>query len=58
MDVEYLWRAKTQEVEREIAHIRLAERASSQHRRAASAPKRRTTPAIPLRLLRALRPAS
>ena len=58
MDVEYPWRAKMQEVEREIAHVRLAERASSQHRRAASAPKRRTTPAIPLRLLRALRPAS
>ncbi len=58
MDVEFLWRAKMQEAEREIAHIRLAQRASSQHRRAAGAPKRRTTPAIPLRLLRALRSAS
>ncbi len=58
MDVEYLGRAKMQEVEREIAHIRLVQRATSQHRRAASAPMRRTTPAIPLRLLRALRPAS
>lgn len=58
MDVEYLGRAKMQEVEREIAHIRLVQRATSQHRRAASAPKRRTIPAIPLRLLRALRPAS
>ncbi len=58
MDVEYLGRAKMQEVEREIAHMRLVQRATSQHRRAASAPKRRTTPAIPLRLLRALRPAS
>ncbi len=58
MDVEYLWRAKMQEVEREIAHIRLAEKASPQHRRSTRGPKRRTTPAIPLRLLRALRPAS
>ncbi len=58
MDIEYLGRAKMREVEREIAHIRLVERAGSQHRRASSAPKRRATPAMPLRLLRALRPAS
>ncbi len=58
MDVEYLSRAKIREVEREIALTRLASRASSRNRRAARAPKPRTVSAIPLRLLRTLRPAS
>ena len=58
MDTELLARAKTQDIEREIARIHLAKRAEASCGRAAPKPKVWTAPAIPLRLLRALRPAS
>ena len=61
MELEYQTQAKIQELERETAHIRLAaaaDRASRQHRRADPKPKRRTATAMPLRLLRVLRPTS
>lgn len=50
-----------QDIEREINRIRLAAAAKSarpDHRRAAPGPKPRAVPAMPLRLLRALRLAS
>ena len=54
MDMEYISRAKTQEVEREIAQIQLASAAkrAEPRRRAAASPERRTVSAMPLRLLR------
>ena len=60
MDIEYLSRAKVQETEREIIRVQLAAAAegTKAHHYAAAAPKPRTVSAIPLRLLRALRPAS
>ena len=60
MDTELLSRARIQDIEREVSRIRLAaaaERAKPHHRRAASDGKPRTVPAMPLRLLRALRQA-
>ena len=60
MYMEYLSRARIHETEREIARIDLeadAER-TKVHRHAAAVPKPRTVSAMPLRLLRALRPAS
>ncbi len=57
---EYLSRAKVQETEREIVRMQLvaaAERAKAQHR-AGAVPKPRTVSAMPLRLLRAFRPAA
>jgi len=60
MDLEYISRAKTQDMEREIALIQLASAAkrAEPHRRAAARPEQRAVPAMPLRLLRALRLAS
>ncbi len=60
MDMEYLSRAKVRETEREIARIQLeaAAEMTKVHHHAAAVPKPRTVSAIPLRLLRALRPAS
>lgn len=61
MDAELLSRAKLQDIEREIGRIRLAaaaESAKPHRRRAAPDPKPRVVPAMPLRLLRALRLAS
>jgi hypothetical protein len=61
MDAELLRRAKMQDIEREINRIRLAAAAKSarpDHRRAAPGPKPCAVPAMPLRLLRALRLAS
>ena len=54
MDIEYISRAKTQEVEREIAKIRLANAAkrAAPHRRAAASPGQRTVSSMPLSLLR------
>ncbi len=54
MDFDYISRARTQEVEREIAQIQLvsaAKRAKS-HRRAPASPEHRTVSAMPLSLLR------
>lgn len=61
MYTELLNHSKTQEIEREMSRIRLvslAEKAASPRHRPSAAPKRRAAPALPLRLLRALRPAS
>jgi hypothetical protein len=58
MDAELLSRGRTQDIEREISRIRLAaaaESARSEHRGAASDGKPRAVPAMPLRILRALR---
>ncbi len=55
---EYLSRAKVREVEREIAQIQLASAAKRAQHRAGAVPKPRTVSAMPLRLLRALRPAA
>ncbi|MFB3052404.1 MAG: hypothetical protein ACE1ZT_00875 [Dehalococcoidia bacterium] len=54
MDIDYISRAKIQEVEREIAQIQLASAAkrATSRRRAAVRPEQRTVPAMPLRLLR------
>ncbi len=54
MDIDYISRAKIQEVEREIAQIQLASAAkrATSPRRAAVRPEHRTVPAMPLRLLR------
>ncbi len=61
MDTESLSRAKVQDIEREMRRYRLAslaEKAASPRQRPAPVSKRRAAPALPLRLLRALRPAS
>ncbi len=60
MDAELLSRARIQEIEREMSRIRLAAAGSAkpQHRRVASEGKPRASPAMPLRLLRALRQAA
>ena len=58
MDFDYISRARTQEVEREIAQIRLANAARRAQHRAGAVPKPRTVTSMPLRLLRALRSAS
>jgi len=67
MDMEYLSRAKVQEIEREVARMQLAAAAemTKAQRHAAAVPKPRTVSAMPLRLLRrayrqagALRPAA
>lgn len=58
---EFLYHSKIEDIEREVRRIRLvslAEKAGSPRRRPAPEPKPRTAPALPLRLLRALRPAS
>ena len=54
MDIDYISRAKTQKVEREIAQMYLASAAkrATSRRRAAVRPEQRTVPAMPLRLLR------
>ncbi len=54
MDFDYISRAKTQEVEREIAQIQLASaaRRAEPHRRAAASPGQRTVSSMPLSLLR------
>jgi hypothetical protein len=54
MDIEYISRAKTQELEREIAQIQLASAAkrAKSHRRAAASPEQRTVSSMPLSLLR------
>jgi hypothetical protein len=60
MDAELLSRARIQDIEREISRIRLAGAAKGadlQHRRAALDDKARAAPAVPLRVLRALRQA-
>ena len=61
MDIELLSRARIHDIEREMRRIQqvsLAEKAGSPRHRPAPEPKLRTAPALPLRLLRALRPAS
>ncbi len=61
MDTELLGRAKIQDIEREMRRIRLvnlAVKAGSTGNRPAPVSKLRAAPAMPLRLLRALRPAS
>ena len=60
MDTELLYRTKLQEMEREICRMRLlaAAREATPRGRPASGPVARRCPSIPLRLLRALRPAS
>ena len=61
MYTEFLNHSKTQEIEREVRRIRLvglAEKAGSPRYHPAPEPKPRAAPALPLRLLRALRPAS
>ncbi len=60
MDIDYISRAKTQELEREIAEIQLASAAkrAEPHRRAAARPEQRTVSSMPWRLLRALRPTA
>ncbi len=59
MDFDYISRARTQEVEREIAQIRLANAAKrAKSDRAGAVPKPRTVTSMPMRLLRALRSAS
>jgi hypothetical protein len=57
MDAELLGRARIRDIEREISRIRLAASVSaeSERRPAASADRRAAVPAMPLRLLRALR---
>lgn len=60
MDAELLSRARIQDIEREISRIRLAAAArseKSQPRRAASDGEPRAVPAMPLRVMRALRQA-
>ncbi len=54
MDMDYISRAKTKEVEREIAQMYLASAAkrATSPRRAAVRPEQQTVPAMPLRLLR------
>ena len=54
MDLDYISRAKTQELEREIAQIQLvsAAKRAEPHRRAAARPEQRTVSPVPLRLLR------
>ena len=54
MDFEYISRAKTQEVEREIAQIQLvsAARRVMSHGGAAARPEQRTVSSMPLSLLR------
>jgi hypothetical protein len=57
MDTEMLYRTKLQEIEREVRRMRLLAAArEATCRRDDSAARR--CPSIPLRLLRALRPAS
>lgn len=61
MEVELQSRTKIRDIERETARLRLcaaADRANQRRSRAASDPKPRTARTTPLRLLRALRPAS
>ncbi len=61
MDAELLSRAKVQDIEREMNRIRLAAAAvgaKPDRRRATPDPRPRAVPAVPLRLLRALRLAS
>ena len=60
MDTEMLYRTKLQEMEREICRMRLlaAPREATPPGRPAPGPAARRCPSIPLRLLRALRPAS
>jgi len=58
MDAELLSRARIRDIEREMSRIRLAAAAvsaESERRPAASADTRAAVPAMPLRLLRALR---
>ena len=60
MDTEMLYRTKLQEIEREVRRMRLLApvREATPRGRPASGPAARRCPSIPLRLLRALRPAS
>ncbi len=61
MEVEMQSRAKIRDIERETAHLRLlsaAERASRRQGGAAPPVNGRRERSMPLRLLRALRPAS
>ncbi len=60
MDTELLSLTKRAEIEREVAHLHLlaAAKANSEDHQAAPQPAKRAAPAIPLRLLRALRLAS
>jgi len=53
-----LYRTKLQEIEREAQRVRLVAAAKEAPNRPASEPAARRCPSIPLRLLRALRPAS
>lgn len=59
MDAELLSRARIEDIEREISRIHLAAAAGGklQHRRVVSDGKPRATPAVPRRVLRALRQA-
>ncbi len=60
MDAELLSRARIQDIEREMSRVRLAaaaDRAKSQHRRAAPDRKAQAVLATPLRVLLALRQA-
>ncbi len=57
MDAELLSRARIQDIEREMSRIHLAAAAGGklQHRRAVSEGKPRAVPAVPRRVLRAVR---
>ena len=57
MDAELLYRTKLLEVEREAQHVRLVAMAKEGRNRPIASQEGRRCPSIPLRLLRALRPA-
>ena len=52
MDIDYISRAKTQELEREIAQIQLVSAAKRAQHRTGAVPKPRTVSSMPMSLLR------